>query len=404
MSNLSELFFVDNKGIHVPDFETLYQWYIDQYKAIYGADIVLTPDTQDGQWIGILAQAYMDTINSAVHIYNSFNPGTALGDALDKNIRINGIFRKPSSYSTCDVKIIGQFGTRILNGSVRDTLDRIWYLPQEVIIPIEGEIIVTAQAEESGEWRAQPNTLTTINTPTRGWQSVNNENSAAVGAAVESDAALRRRQTVSVSLPSQSILEGMLGECAAVPGVIRYRAYENDTSVTDENGIPPHSNCLVIEGGDARLIGEAIYNHKTVGSGTYGDTVVFIDDKYGNRTNIKFQRPTIKRLQFKVKITPFVGFAETYIDDIKSRLTQYINNLGIGCDVYVTKLYPPILACNTANTQTFDVTSIELALEGEGFSSSNFKVGFDGAAYTEADMIEVIQEGVENGLYPVYYR
>lgn len=393
MDSLSKLFYLDKNGIHSPDFETLYQWLTDQYKTIYGDDLVLTPDTQDGQWIGILAQSFMDVINTSVAVYNSFNPGTALGDALDKNIRINGIFRKPSSYSTCDVKIVGQLGTRILNGSVRDTLDRIWYLPAEVVIPIEGEIIVTATAEESGAWRAQPNTLTTINTPTRGWQSVTNESSAAIGADAESDADLRRRQAISVALPSQSVLEGMLGACAAIPGVLRYRAYENDDSVPDENGIPPHTNCMVIEGGDAQLIGEAIYNHKTVGSGTYGDTIVFIDDKYGNRTNIKFQRPKIKRLKFKISLTPFVGFADTYITDIKNRLVQYINSLGIGNDVYITKLLPPILACNTSNTQTFDVTSIELGLEDEDLKAANFDIKFDEAAYTEASLIEVLQQG-----------
>lgn len=391
MADLSELYYLDDKGIHIPDFETLYQWLVDQYKGIYGEDLVLTPDTQDGQWLSIMAQSFMDAINTSVLVYNSFNPGTALGDSLDKNIRINGIFRKPASYSTCDVKIIGQVGTRILNGSVKDTLDRIWYLPAEVIIPIEGEIIVTATAEESGEWRAQPNTLTTINTPTRGWQSVTNDSSAAAGAAVESDADLRRRQKISVALPSQSVLEGMIGACAAIPGVTRYRAYENDNSIPDENGLPPHSNCMVIEGGDAQLIGEAIYNHKTVGSGTYGDTTVFIDDKYGNRTNIKFQRPIIHRLKFRITLTPFAGYADTYKDEIKTRLTQYINSLGIGNDVYITKLYPPVLACNSVSTQTFDVQSIEVGEENGSFSSSNFEIGFDGAAYTEVDLIEIIE-------------
>jgi uncharacterized phage protein gp47/JayE len=112
-------------------------------------------------------------------------------------------------------------------------------------------------------------TINQIATPARGWQSVTNPADAAEGAPVEKDPVLRQRQTVSTALPSLTVLDGIIGAVANVPGVTRYVAYENDTSAADANGIPSHSISLVVEGGDATAIANAIAAKKTPGSGTY---------------------------------------------------------------------------------------------------------------------------------------
>lgn len=392
MAAISELFYLDATGIHVPDLEAVSSWLINEYKNIYGKDVVLTADTQDGQWLGILAQAIHDTMDVSALVYNSFSPSTALGDALDKNVRLNGISRKAPTYSMCDVKLVGAAGTTIRGGTVKDDLNRIWHLPSEVIIPLAGEITVTVIADEAGAWTALPGTINVINTPTRGWQSVSNENEATAGAPVESDAELRRRQAVSVALPSQSVLEGMVGAVATIAGVTRYRAYENDTNQTDSNGLPAHSSCLVVEGGDAAEIAEAIHRHKTLGSGTHGDTAITVEDQYGLNTSIKFQRPTYNRVKIVVTIKPLQGYSNVYASEIKTRLVEYINALGIGESVYLTRLVPPVLACNTSNTDTFDIISVEAALDDDEVGSSNLTVAFDAAVLTDESRITVVEQ------------
>uniref|UniRef100_UPI0039E14609 hypothetical protein n=1 Tax=Anabaena sp. CCY 9910 TaxID=3103870 RepID=UPI0039E14609 len=81
------------------------------------------------------------------------------------------------------------------------------------------------------------------------WQTVINPTAATPGQPVEFDATLRTRQAVSVALPSRTVLEGTVGAVASVDGVVRYRAYENDTNSTDSNGIPSHSISMVVDGG-----------------------------------------------------------------------------------------------------------------------------------------------------------
>lgn len=393
MALLTDIFYIDNTGIHVPDLQTVMDFMVDNYKDVYGKDVVLTPDTQDGQWVALQAQALHDTMEVCGKVYRSFSPATALSDALDTNVRINGIRRNKATYSMCDVKLIGTAGTEIINGSVKDINNQVWNLPPEVIIPVNGEITVTATAANTGSVTALPNTINIINTPTRGWQSVNNENEAFTGSPIETDAELRQRQGISTALPSQTILEGMIGAIAGISGVTRYKGYENDDNVPDNNGIPAHTSCMVVEGGDAEEIAQQIVLHKTVGSGTYGDTSIDIRDRYGVLTEIKFQRPTYHHIKIQVNITPLQGYSATYATEMKQRLADYINGLDIGDTVYISRLYPPALSCNGENTDTFIITSILAAKDEEELSNKDIEIEFNAVAMADLDDIEIITEG-----------
>lgn len=39
---------IDEAGIHAPDFPTVLNWLKEQYRAIYGQDVYLENDSQDG--------------------------------------------------------------------------------------------------------------------------------------------------------------------------------------------------------------------------------------------------------------------------------------------------------------------------------------------------------------------
>ena len=102
---------------------------------------------------------------------------------------------------------------------------------------------------------------------------------------------LRERQAVSTALPSLTVFEGTLGAVATVEGVTRWRGYENDTNVEDDNGLPPHSICLVVEGGDAQSIADAIAVKKTPSCYTHGDVEVLTRDEMGVPNHIRFITP-----------------------------------------------------------------------------------------------------------------
>lgn len=387
---ISDLAYIDASGYHYADYPTVLSYYKDQYRSIYGADIYLEPDSQDGQWLAIQAQAIYDCLALAGAVYNSFAPGTAIGVPLSRNVKINGIKRTVATYSVADVVIIGQVGTEIVDGQIEDINGNKWNLPASVVIPLTGTVTVTAVCAVKGSIRAASGSLTKIATPTRGWQSVSNPNDATAGEPVESDAELRAKQKVSTALPSLSVLDGTIGAVANVPGVTRYRGYDNDSNATDADGIPAHNISIVVEGGDVQAIGNAIAIKKTPGTPTYGDVSVNTYDRYGVINVIKFFRPVLPVIGVEITIDALQGYTTGYQDLIKAAVSDSINALAIGSDVLITKLYVPANLAGTQAGTTFDITLIRIKKGAGAFGTVNLPIAFNEAAKCSPADITVI--------------
>lgn len=377
------LIYVDETGLHTPDYPAVLEYYKDQTKLVFGDDVNLDSDAKDGQYISIFALAAFDLCQISQGNYNSYSPLTAIGKALSTQVKINGIAREIATYSEVDVYIIGQAGTVISNGIVADTLSQKWNLPANVTIPLSGDITVTAVAQNAGNISADANTVTTIFTPTRGWQTVNNPTASVDGAPVESDAELRIRQTESVAQPALTVFESTIGLVASQTGVLRYRGYENDTNVTDSDGIPAHTISLVVDGGDDTAIAQAIWDKKTPGTGTYGTTEVIVYDRYGTPDNIKFYRPTTVTIGVNIEIEALIGYVSTTEDLIKAAVADYLNGLRIGDDVYISRLYTPANLGSIPQGDTYDITSLEINKNGGAFAAANIDLTFIEAAFCD---------------------
>lgn len=330
MTILSTAPVIDATGIRAPSYGEVLQYFKEQYRGIYGADTYLEADSQDGQLLAVFALAIHEANTAAINVYNAFSPATAANAALSSNVKINGLARGVATRSSVDLRIVGQSGVTIVDGVATDADRGRWLLPASVTIPPGGEITVTAQSQALGAVTAAAGSINQIGTPTLGWQSVSNPAAATPGAPVESDVALRVRQAVSVALPSRSVLEGTIGAVASVPGVLRHAAYENDTAAADAHGLPPHSIALVVDGGDAALIAQAIAAKKTPGTGTHGTTTVVVTDIYGIAHRIRFFRPTIVPLAVDVQMRALAGYNTATGQAVQRAVADYINGVAIG--------------------------------------------------------------------------
>lgn len=378
--------YIDDTGLHVPEYNDIKTTLESAWQGIYGEDIYLEPDSQDGQLIAVFALALLDTYQAFEQIYLGFSPSTATGETLSRVVKINGIRRQAGSFSTADVTITGTSGTTITNGIVEDVAGQKWDLPASVVIPSSGQIVVTATAQDEGEITAQAGQITKIATPTRGWQTVTNAAAATVGAATETDSALRQRQAYSVALPSATILEGTLGAVLSVEGVSKATIYENDTNSTDANGIPAHSISVVAQGGDATEIATAIWLKKTPGCGTYGTTSEVITDSNGITTTINFYRPTVSTIEATVTIAPEAGYVAATAQAIKQAVADYVNALAIGADVSIARATAAAVTAGPA----YDVSSVVMGKNGGAQSAANVTIAFNGLATCDPDDVVVI--------------
>jgi len=369
---------VTASGISAPTYSDVLSSLQASYQSIYGSDVYLGPDSQDGQFLAILAQAISDVNAAAIAVYNAFSPATAQGAGLSSVVKINGIVRQAATNSQATVTLVGQAGTTILNGVVADTGKNKWNLPPAVTIPVGGSINVLATAQVAGAIAAAPGTITTISTPTLGWQSVTNAAAAAIGVAVETDAQLRVRQSISTALPSLSVLEGITGAVANLPGVLQVKSYENDTSSVDANGVPDHSISLVVEGGDPVAIATTIAKKKTPGTGTYGNTTETILDANGVPSIISFFTPIQVPIVVSLSIKALPGYLSSTGTALVNAIVEYVNSVPIGggnaTGVEVDAMFQAIKSIPFSDTFRTLVITIRLGRTGVATGGSAYNL------------------------------
>ncbi|MDT9669315.1 hypothetical protein F6S25_21415 [Klebsiella pneumoniae] len=383
---------VTAEGITAPDYQTVLDTITGYFQQIYGNDAYLEPDSKDGQMVALMALAIHDANNTAISVYRSFSPATALGDALTSNVKINGITRRAATNSTVDLLLTGTVGTAITNGSVRDTNSVVWNLPATVVIGSDGTVVATATCANSGAVAAVAGSVNGINTPTRGWASVTNPLAATVGVAAETDAELRVRQSQSVALASLTPFDAVDGAIANVEGVTRHKLFENDQEVTDSNGLPPHSISAIVEGGDATEIANTIRSVKGQGVSTYGTTSVIVTDKYGNPYTIRFSRPIDVPVYVSITLKALTGYSSEVGDEIKAAVASYINSLAIGDSVLLSRVYSPanLGVVSGGNARYYDIMELLIGRSADDVAAANLVVAYDESASCSVDNIALV--------------
>ncbi|WP_177334087.1 baseplate J/gp47 family protein [Klebsiella quasipneumoniae] len=383
---------VTAEGISAPDYQTVLDTITGYFQQIYGSDAYLEPDSKDGQMVALVALAIHDANNTAISVYRSFSPATALGDALTSNVKINGITRRAATNSTVDLLLTGTVGTTITNGSVRDTNSVVWNLPATVVIGSDGTVVATATCANSGAVAAVAGSVNGINTPTRGWASITNPLAATVGVAAETDAELRVRQSQSVALASLTPFDAVDGAIANVEGVTRHKLFENDQEVTDSNGLPPHSISAIVEGGDATEIANTIRSVKGQGVSTYGTTAVIVTDKYGNPYTIRFSRPVDVPIYVSITLQALTGYSSEVGDEIKAAVVAYINSLAIGDSVLLSRVYSPanLGVVSGGNARYYDIMELLIGRSADDVAAANVVVAYDESASCSVDNIVLV--------------
>ena len=380
---------VTAEGISAPDYQTILDTLTSYFQQIYGSDAYLDPDSKDGQMVALVALAIHDANNTAISVYNCFSPASGYGAALTSNVKINGIARRGATNSTVDLVLTGTAGTSITNGTVKDTNNVIWRLPASVTIGVGGTVTVTATCSNSGAVAALAGTITTINTPTRGWASVTNPAAATVGAPAETDAELRIRQGQSVALPSLTPFEGVDGAIANVAGVTRHKLYENDTGATDSNGLPPHSISAIVDGGDVTEIAQTIRGSKGQGTATYGTTSVTVPDTYGNPHVISFSRYTDVPIYGHITLKAFTGYTSQIGVQIQQAVADYINGLTIGDDVLLSRIYSPanLGVVSGGNARYYDIQELLIGKSVGSVAAANIIIAYNESASCKPENI-----------------
>ena len=334
---------ISSTGIAAGTFAQWFAFFVSQYLAIYGADSFLGNDSQDGQFIGVMAQACADNCASVIASYNNQSPATAQGTGLSSTVKINGLKRNGATFSTAPVTALGIANTTITNGSVADSDGNVWALPSNVTIGSNGSVVVTGTTITGGPVSAAVGTAS-IQTPVFGWQSATIAANLTTGIAQESDAALRVRQSNSTAAPSITIFDGILGAVEAVAGVTRAFGYENNTNAANANGIPAGNSAFIVEGGAQADILNALALRAPPGMPFFGTTSATVIDAKGASKIVAYSVCTETVISVLLTLPELAGFNAQVQQAIQQSILAYITTLPIGTAVGFFELLVPALA------------------------------------------------------------
>lgn len=231
---------------------------------------------------------------------------------------------------------------------------------------------VLVVGDEVGPFEQPTNTIDTIATPVFGWDGVYNPVPATVGNYLETDDELRQRFRNTKFEKATNVIEALYSAISGLSGIEDLKIYENDTNITDANGVGAHSFLTIVEGGLGTEIAQAIWDNKPIGIASQGNTIVTVFDTQGLPHDVSFSRPTKVNVYVSIDITKSSDFPQDGEDKIKTALIAYIDSLKIGDDVIYSRLYTPI-----NSVAGFQVNSLFLGTSPAPSGTSNLIIDFD---------------------------
>lgn len=338
--------------------------------------VVLSPEGASG--VGI---AVTNVQNSTLYTFSYSTDGV---NFLDASITSGGAATGPSILAQLKTQIetlfVGVFTTYYQDGRLfvsRTDPFQIADFTVTVNLGIQKVIkLGIAQDDIVGPFEQTSMSIDTISVPIAGWDSVINPVAATTGRLQETDPELRERFRNSKFVQSANILESLLDALNNVSGVTDVKVYENDTDVTNAQGVPPKSFMPIVLGGLPTDLGNAIWTNKPIGISSSGDTTVQIVDSLGFIHNISYKRPE----EVPIYITIDISSTGELAGDATATIRQNVVDFGdstyfIGDDVIYSRFYTPVNA-----VPGHMVNSLKIGTSPSPTGTSNVVIDFDQVA------------------------
>lgn len=358
---------INENGIQLDSFATIFDDIAGGFKDIYGDDINLDQDTADGQQIGIFANTVYDLQSMIAKIYNSFDPDFAEGHELDKILKLIATSRLSATKSTVDVNITVSSNVVLPSDyTVKDVNGQEWIITSSQTLTT-GTTLVSFKASDWGQIEASADTITKPVSILTQVTSITNPAAAIAGRDEETDVELRKRRKKLIGYNAESTIGSLLGKLLKLEDVSDSVIYENSTDVYDATrDLDAHTIWVIVEGGAIEDITEVIAMDKTAGTGLKGSIESTYTELF-ERTNgtfrthyheVKFDRPTEIDLyiRFDVAKRQTTDLIDTdAIDDALEALAFNINQT-----ITATELYATIYAAGT----NFIASDLEISFDG----------------------------------------
>ena len=126
-------------------------------------------------------------------------------------------------------------------------------------------------------------------------------------------------------------------------GVRQVNVVENPNAEANQYGDPPYSVHIYVLGGKEQNIAQCLVDNVAAGITMAGTKQITAQDNTGTPQTVSFDFAKDKPIYATVQIrTNEEWNADEGVQDVKQAIADYVNNLLMGQEVYLTKIYPSI--------------------------------------------------------------
>lgn len=338
------------------------------FRQALGNDLDLSPETPQGQLIGLLAISFTQQDEVAVAIANGRSVSRSVGRQQEDIASLVSITRRDGQRSRVTASITGTAGAEVPEGMVArtDPGGDDFRIIEATLIPAGGSVNAVMESVEIGAIPAAAGSLTRLVTLPSGIETITNTDAASVGRPRETDAEFRKRYMDAIARIGSGYKEAIRSAIMEKPGVIDAQIFDNTGSATVTRqgvDITGHSIMAVTEGGVAADIAEALKESKPLGIGMVGTSTHAIDGTT-YRWNLCQKVALVITLQIRVR----AGFPSDGVGRIRENIVKWsrgefdagdgifdTTGLAIGENISLERLRTPINAIHGHDIVTLTV-------------------------------------------------
>lgn len=388
-------FGLHKRGFVAPTYEEVLDSVMDDFQQRFGTDIVLTSNSNFGIIARLIAWRETLLIQELQKTYYSAYISTATESSLDRLGANLDLPRKVATPSFADIEIKTEEEYLIQAGEQFETADGVLFdLIKDVVTSKNPDGtytgIGTVQSVDTGAYNnVLPNTITIMYNPDENVVSVTNPEKAAGGQDYEDDATYRARLIMeNVAKPGPSAA-GIKSALMNLSGVRQVNVVENPNAEANQYGDPPYSVHIYVLGGKEQDIAQCLVDNVAAGITMAGTKQITAPDNTGTPQTVSFDFAKDKPIYATVQIrTNEEWNADEGVQDVKQAISDYVNNLLMGQEVYLTKIYPSIYSIpgvgeakvqiGTDPNHLYDKDIVTEPFEAVSCNTDNIQVNVDG--------------------------
>jgi hypothetical protein len=328
--------YLDNNGVIVPDTADILAQVQQEFRDVFGQDLIVTPNTPQGLLITEIVIERESLVRNNAQIANQINPQIAGGIFLDAIGALTGDFRLLSIFSTVLIAMTGVPNSMIPAGIIvtNSSASVFFVTNSSVLLDNTGIGSVLSTCTVAGDVAALAGTLTVISEGSIGLETVNNPSDAVLGSDTESDLNFKNQRRVTLAMQGTSLAESITSGLNSLPGVVSPVIFrenkKNISQVIDGTLLLPHSTYVCVDGGTDADIAETLTYRKGGGSDYNNGNGVPVSYPYTNAfsgqvIDVLFDRPIY--IPILVRATVGISTAiENPVDAVKKAILDYANN------------------------------------------------------------------------------